>query len=527
MGSSAASRRMSIGLFYNKAYGMVRRMCLGKILFDFSYLFSFFKFTRNHFLACNSLVKSICNIETAILVWLLVLLSGDVELNPGPNTNSEHNISIMHCNIRSIRNKIEYVLNKFCDFDCLCFMETHLDNSLTDEKIYLTKNFEASYRKDRSSHGGGILEGIINHDLALITAWAILWLVDFNPIKTEALLFTLRPVEYMPSLNFNNTDITFVESHKHLGVTFTYNGQWHTHIDNILKSAYKTLGIMRKLKYTFSRQALNQMYISYVRPLVEYSSIVWDGCTEQDKNALEILQNEAARIVTGLTRSTTLANLYRECGWDSLANRRHFQKLCFMFKCTNNLIPDYITDIIPPLVRDVSNYPLRNRENVSNMYTRTEISHKSCIPSSISYWNNLQTNIREADTYESFRHSLKRDIFDNINVPIYFSKGNRKLSILHARIRNNCSDLNSDLFLNHLINDRSCSCGNDNENARHYFFECDKYSYLRILMFRKTRQFHPLSLNTILYGKSNVSNDENFLLFQAVQQYIKDSRRFN
>ena len=85
-----------------------------------------------------------------------------------------------------------------------------------------------------------------------------MWLVDFKPVKTEALLFSLKPVEYIPSLNFNDTEIKFVESYKHLGVTFTHNGQWHTHRDNIVKSAYKTVG---KLKYTFSRQALNQIYV--------------------------------------------------------------------------------------------------------------------------------------------------------------------------------------------------------------------------------------------------------------------------
>ena len=84
---------------------------------------------------------------------------------------------------------------------------------------------------------------------------------------------------------------------------------------------------MRKLKYRFSRQALNQMYVSYVRPLLEYASIVWDGCTEQDKTALEQLQNEATRIVTDLTKSTSIVNLYKECGWDSLSKRRYFQNV--------------------------------------------------------------------------------------------------------------------------------------------------------------------------------------------------------
>ena len=186
------------------------------------------------------------------------------------------------------------------------------------------------------------IEGVINHDLSLISEWAKKWLVDFNPIKTVAMLFSLRPIDALPLLNFNNSIIDFVESHKHLGITFSCNGQWHTHIKTIQKGAYKILGIMRKLKYSFSRQTLNQMYVSYVRPLLEYSSIVWDGCTEQDKTALERLQNEAARIVTGLTRSTSIVNLYKECGWNSLADRRYFQKMCFMYKCSNNLVPDYI-----------------------------------------------------------------------------------------------------------------------------------------------------------------------------------------
>ena len=58
--------------------------------------------------------------------------------------------------------------------------------------------------------------------------------MDFNPIKTVAMLFSLRPVDYLLSLNFNNTVINFVENHKHFGVTFSCNGQWKAHIENIV-----------------------------------------------------------------------------------------------------------------------------------------------------------------------------------------------------------------------------------------------------------------------------------------------------
>ena len=101
---------------------------------------------------------------------------------------------------------------------------------------------------------------------------------------------------------------------------------------------------MRKLKYTLSRKALNQIYLYHLLPIIEYASLVWDGCTQQDSNTLQKIQNEAAGIVTGLTRSVSLVKLYNECGWTNLSVRRHQQKLHFMYKVNNGLVPSYITD---------------------------------------------------------------------------------------------------------------------------------------------------------------------------------------
>ena len=79
---------------------------------------------------------------------------------------------------------------------------------------------------------------------------------------------------------------------------------------------------------------------------------------------LEKLQNEAARIVTGLTRSVSLTNLYSECCWIPLKTRRQEQKQTLIFKAVNCLTPNYISDLIPPLVRNTTNYPLRNNNNL-------------------------------------------------------------------------------------------------------------------------------------------------------------------
>ena len=109
---------------------------------------------------------------------------------------------------------------------------------------------------------------------------------------------------------------------------------------------------MRKLKYLFHRIALDQIYMSHVLPVLEYSCTVWDGCTAQDCLALVRLQNRAARIVTGLTRSVSLENLYR--GWRPLSERRMKTKLVFMYNVVNERVPSYISDLIPPFVRETT-----------------------------------------------------------------------------------------------------------------------------------------------------------------------------
>ena len=370
------------------------------------------------------------------------------------------------------------------------------------------------------------IEGLLNHDLAQISAWAKQWQVAFNPSKTEALFFSLRNIDTLPKLTFNGTDISFVDNHKHLGLTLSSDGHWSSHIENILKSASRIISIMRKLKFEISRSALNQIYVSYVRPLLEYASVVWDGCSNTDADSLEKIQNEAARIVTGLTRSVSLNNLYDECCWEPLAKRREKQKLYFMYKAKNNMLPSYINDLIPPNVGEITDYPLRNREDVSNIHTRTATFQKSCIPSSINLWNSVDVNIRANPTLNSFKCDIQT--LSNLKkVPSHYLHGNRFLSVMHARIRNGCSNLNEDLFNNHLRPNPVCFCNVSNENAYHYFFSCNYYRNQREELFRSTRNYHPLSIDKLIYGDNSLTPEDNLIIFSAVQQFIKSTKRFD
>jgi hypothetical protein len=60
-------------------------------------------------------------------------------------------------------------------------------------------------------------------------------------------------------------------SPKHLGVTFASDGNWTVHIENIATSALKQVNVLRKLKCILSKQALSNIYLTFIIPVLEYA----------------------------------------------------------------------------------------------------------------------------------------------------------------------------------------------------------------------------------------------------------------
>lgn len=281
-------------------------------------------------------------------------------------------------------------------FKCLIYV-----NDIAESLTSVTRLFADDRSLAVSSRDKNHIEITINRDLEIISAWAKQWLIQFNAAKTEVMYFSLsKNNRDAPDIYFQNTHLNFVHSHKHLGVTLS-DGTWHQHISNITTSSSRILGTMRMLKFKLKRKTLNQIYISYLRPIIEYASLVWDSCTLYEQNVLESIQYDAARIVTGLTRSVSIVNLIREIGWVSLADRRKMQKLILVFKHSRGELPCYLSDIFPEIVGNNSTYNLRNNENYATVARRLEIYSKSVIPSSIKVWNSLDLDTRNSH----FQHS--------------------------------------------------------------------------------------------------------------------------
>jgi len=144
---------------------------------------------------------------------------------------------------------------------------------------------------------------------------------------------------------------------------------------------------LRSLKFKLRRQSLNQIYISFLRPILEYASVDWDNCTQLEKDSLETIQHESPRIVTGTTRSVSIVNVYKEIGWLSLSDRRKYQKLIYTYKIINGLAPDYLCSIFPGATGNRTHYPFRNALGRDIIAKRTALFHRLYLFGTISHMN--------------------------------------------------------------------------------------------------------------------------------------------
>jgi hypothetical protein len=97
------------------------------------------------------------------------------------------------------------------------------------------------------------------------------------------------------------------------------------------------------------------------------------------------------------------------------------------------------------------------------------------------------------------------------------------ISILYGH---QCSPLGADLFRTNIINDPSCPCGCPLEDVIHYLLERPLDTNAGMELFMNITPYTVISIETLLFGSDNLTDETNLLVFTNVQQYIYHNNRF-
>ena len=379
---------------------------------------------------------------------------------------------------------------------------------------------------------------ILNRDLQTLFNWAQNWRVTFNAKKTEYMVFSLKnkPVNY-PLLYLGNTQITQVDHHTHLGLTFDVKMTWRNHIHRVYTKASQRLANIKRIRYIIPRNTAATLYKSLVRPIFEYADSVYDNVPGLAK--FDQLQREALLMITCGYQRTPTINLYQETGIEYLHERRKQHRLVIYFKMLNNLAPDHLTKLTTPSVLENRQRILRNNQDPTLHvipYARTTRLAKSFIVHTTRDWNSLDPSCRSISTLAAFKKNLKFSSAIKPNHMLANLTG--RAAVHHTRIRLGLSPLKHQLHSFGIISRPICeNCEIEEESPIHYFLHCPKFSAQQTVLLVSVCGILPFDVlsglldeymlvNCFLKGIDDVSPDTNKMLLNAVIEYIKQTNRF-
>ena len=283
-----------------------------------------------------------------------------------------------------------------------------------------------------------------------------------------------------------------------------------------------------RIRHTIPRLALENLYTSMIRPVLDYADILYNSCTLSIGRTIEGIQRRAALICTGAYKHTEHVKLLHELGWPDLKSRRRYHILCTYFKLIKSQAPKYVTDLLPQPIANLTNYNLRTQTNLRIPRMKLQSSKNSFIPFATGLWNNLPLGTRQTQSLNIF----KNKIIPKLTISNYNRLCSGYYGRLLTRLRLGLSGLNAHRFKYNLHNTPTCPhCHLVPEDNYHYFIQCPTHRLARQHFFNLLSSEldldttnHKYLLNTILYGNINYLSQPSLLKF--TYQYIELTGRF-
>ena len=150
---------------------------------------------------------------------------------------------------------------------------------------------------------------------------------------------------------------------------------------------------------------------------IDYCSSLLFGSIHGVTSKKQRIQNDAARLIFCLPKSSNIATHLKSLHWLPVEVRSTYKIACLCYHCHSSTAPSYVTDMLhrkPLHTRNTrsSSYtmPLLNRPAHSN----ATLSHRSFYFASSSVWNSIQNDVRCAPSLSSFKFRLKTYLFRSV-----------------------------------------------------------------------------------------------------------------
>lgn len=253
----------------------------------------------------------------------------------------------------------------------------------------------------------------LQNDLNKLHKWSTENKLSFNINKCYVLQFTRKKNKINFTYRINENILSMVTEMRDLGVTYDLQLNFKTHMANITNKALKMYGfVIRNSKHFNDIGCIRKLYVSYVRSILEYCSIIWSPYYINHSYHIEKVQNKFLRYIYYRKNGIYQLHIPREdvmntYNLKSLEDRRKATSIIFLYKLIHNLVDDSV--LLAHLNFHVPTYRIRNPVSFYVDNTRTNYYSNSPIMVMCKNYDQIRDEIDIFDmSYSRFKNNVNK-----------------------------------------------------------------------------------------------------------------------
>ena len=245
---------------------------------------------------------------------------------------------------------------------------------------------------------------VIQDSLDKLCNWSVKWQLSVSYKKCAILSIGRNAEETNRCFKLGNEVVQPLSTVTDLGVQISHDLSFALHINKIVAKAHARANLIHKCFISKDAATLIKAFTVYVRPIVEYASVVWSPYHINEINKLESVQRRFTKRIVGLS-SKSYAERMSMLQLDSLEVRRLRFDLLYTYKILFGLV-----DIDWSKMFSLNRFAV-TRGHCYKLYARTSrinVRHNFFCNRVVNAWNRLP---EEGDnnyfkSYNSFRSFL-------------------------------------------------------------------------------------------------------------------------
>lgn len=268
-----------------------------------------------------------------------------------------------------------------------------------------------SFKPEESEQALDSLEMCIEE----IRIWMGKHYLKLNDSKTEFMIFGApRDIDKVTgwTVTVGENEILPSSTARNIGAYLDPVLDLKCHVNNAVRACYFQLRSIARIRQYLSLDAIVKLCHAFITSRIDNLNSLLFKIPEYQLHKLQLVQNSVARLIKRLKRSDHITPALLELHWLPIPERIQYKILLLVYKCLIQKAPSYLTSMIHPYqpTRSLRSSSQHLLQEVKTSKRYGERAFAVCGP---MLWNSLPLHIRQSDSVETFKCSLKTFLFRN------------------------------------------------------------------------------------------------------------------